>query len=532
MSALGEDTPQSRRKSNTRKRWIAPVIALAAAASLLLIAGCAAGPEHIQDASGTRIEEFMDQKLDFGACDPTIVSSQPQAVPQIIEAAKRADCAMLEVPLDYQNLGGDRIELALTRIVGSGADRSGSVVINPGGPGAPATTFAPLVAALWKSSPIGEKFDVVGFDPRGVGLSKPSIDCYTDKERDGSPPLSALGDWTKKTARGIVDKCAKGSGGEQLLAHLGTRDGARDLDVLRSALGDEKLTYAGVSYGSRLGTVYGEMFPKKVRALVLDGALDPLKDTEERRIQGSVGLQASFDRFADFCATQQDCPLGTDPAQATTAVQELLRPLLDEPLRTADGRDVTYIAAVEGVIYGLYSEGTWPAAIKGLTELQAGRPDALLAMRDVYYSRSATGEYGNNFEAGFAINCMDEERLSKSEMVSLGNKLNTVVPFIDPGTKPASLNGCADWPGKPTLGFPYATDIKGLPQVLVTSATGDPATPYDGAVSLAETIGARLLTVEANQHGTIFSGIPCVDKAVANYLVDLELPADGARCSL
>ena len=513
-------------------KWIRPAAAFAAAASLLFIAGCSTASPGDDGASGAGLEQFMTQELEFGACDPTIVSSQPPAVPQLVAAAERADCAMLEVPLDYEDLDGETIELALSRISASGEDPLGSVVVNPGGPGSQSTTFAPLLAALWEDGPIGARFDVVGFDPRGVGLSSPSVDCYTDEERDATEPMSALGAWTEESTRAIVEKCADGSGGEKMLAHLGTRDVARDLDVLRSALGDDKLTYAGLSYGSRLGTVYAEMFPDKVRALVLDGAVDPLKDSRERQIQQRAAIQASFERFAEYCATQEECPLGTDPTRASGAAQALLQPLVDEPLAATGGRELTFLAAGEGILYGLNSEALWPAAVNGLVELKAGRADALLAMRDTSYGRSETGEYSNGLEATFAINCIDEDRLSKKEMTDLGNELDELAPLLDPGTTPTSVHGCADWPGESTLGFPYGTDIEGLPEVLVTSATGDPATPHAGAISLATTLGARLLTVDANQHGTIASGIECVDDAVANYLVELELPDAGARCSL
>jgi pimeloyl-ACP methyl ester carboxylesterase len=515
--------------TDSRTPWLRRVVALAAGCSLVVVGSCTADPADGGSASRPGLGQFMGQTLRFGACDPSIVGSQPP-VPEIIEAAKRADCATLTVPLDYEDLDGRTIEVALSRIPGTGAGHSGSVVVNPGGPGSPATTFAPLVAALWKGGPVAEQFDIIGFDPRGVGLSSPSVDCYTDDERDADRPLSALGTWTKESTRAMVEKCAAGSGGEQVLAHLGTRDVARDLDVLRSALGDDKLTYAGVSYGSRLGSVYAEMFPDRVRALVLDGAVDPLRDTPGRQLQLSAGVQAAFERFAAFCATQKACPLGTDPAKATTAAQGLLRPLVTTPLRARDGRQLTFHAAGEGVLSGLYSQSSWPGVVTGLTELEAGRPDALLALRDGYYGRSATGEYADAFEATFAISCMDEQRLTTKEMTELGDAVDEAVPFLDSGASPATRHGCADWPGRPTLGFPYATDIAGLPTVLVTSATGDPVTPHAGGISLAETLGARLLTVDANEHGTVFTRIACVNAVVASYLVDLRLPREGARC--
>ncbi|MFJ2541459.1 alpha/beta hydrolase [Microbacterium sp. NPDC087589] len=523
---------RSRGKDGVRQRWRSAGIAAAATASVLVFAGCTtAAPDDQGDSTATGLEQYMEQKLAFGPCDPMIVGAQP-VVPEIIDAAESAECAMLTVPIDYEDAGGKTIELAVTRIAATGDDRIGSVVLNPGGPGAAATTFAPLVAALWTGGAVTERFDIVGFDPRGVGLSLPAVGCYTDEVRDADVPLSALGEWTEQSAREIVDKCADGTGSEEVLAHLGTRDTARDLDILRSALDDDKLTFAGVSYGTRLGAVYAEMFPQNVRALVLDGAVDPLKSSGERRIQLSEGLQASFQRFADYCATQVACPLGNDPTHATTEVQGLLQPLVDDPLTAADGREVGFLAAGEGIVAGLYAEASWPTILAGLSELKEGRPDALLALRDGYHGRSGSGEYTNSYEALFAINCLDEGRFTAEEMAQLGEDLNDAVPFLDPGTAPATQDGCEYWPAEPTLGEPYATDIDGLPEVLVVSATGDPVTPHEGGISLADTLGARLLTVDGNQHGTVISRDACVDGVVADYLVDLQLPDEGARCAL
>ncbi|WP_219817665.1 alpha/beta hydrolase [Microbacterium sp. Ru50] len=519
------------RMEGEKRRWRTSGIS-ATAASLLVLTGCAVGtPEGEPNAAEADLEQYLSQDLEFGPCDPTIVGSQPP-VPEIVAAAESAECSTLTVPLDYEDPDGETIQIAVSRVAAQGNDRIGSVVLNPGGPGGQATTFAPLVAALWNGTSIAERFDIIGFDPRGVGLSRPAVDCYTDEERDDDVTLSALGSWTPESAREIVDTCAGRTGSEELLAHLGTRDAARDMDILRSALGDEKLTFAGVSYGTRLGAVYAEMFPQNVRALVLDGAVDPLKNTRERRIQLSEGLQSAFQRFADYCAAQGACPLGDDPSEATRAAQALLQPLADSPLIASDGREVGFLAAGEGIVAGLYSEATWPAIAAALTELQAGRPDAVLALRDGYYGRSDSGAYTNSFEALFAINCLDEERFTSEEMTQLGEAINEAVPFLDPGTDPGTQDGCEYWPAQPSLGYPYATDTDGLPEVLVVSATGDPVTPHDGGISLAHTLGARLLTVEGNQHGTIISRSECIDEIVARYLVDLEPPARGATCTL
>lgn len=511
-----------------RKRSIS---ATAVAAVLLVLAGCAPGQSAPDDASTDGLASFLEQDLQFGACDPPM-QGPDVAAPQL----KASECATLEVPLDYAHPDGEAIDIAVLRVPATGKDRIGSVVVNPGGPGAPATSYAPILAAVWADSPVVERFDIVGFDPRGVGLSRPSIDCYSDTQRDDDALLSAIAGygvaWTKKSATDVATHCAAGSGGEKMISHIGTRDSARDMDVLRSALGDEKLSFVGTSYGTRLGAVYAEMFPDKVRALVLDGAVDPEKGTRDRYLQQAAGLQRSFEQVAAFCATQVACPLGQDPAQASTEAQKLLRPLIDNPILTAEGRTVTFLQASEGIIAGLYSEAQWPRIVSGLTELRDGRADELLALRDEYHGRSEAGVYPGMFEATFAINCMDEERLTPAEANATVSDGEEAAPFTDPGIALKTINGCAAWPSKPTLGFPYAADIQGLPQTLVLSVTGDPVTPHEGGINLAQVLDARLLTVEGEQHGTTLSRNPCIDGAVADYLIDLELPEGGARCTL
>jgi pimeloyl-ACP methyl ester carboxylesterase len=507
------------------------ISATAVAALLLVLAGCAPTRSAPGDPSADGLAPFREQDLRFGACDPPM-QGPDVAAPQV----KASQCATLEVPLDYAHPDEKAIDIAVLRVPATGKDRIGSVVINPGGPGAPATSFAPILAAVWAESPVVERFDIVGFDPRGVGLSRPSIDCYSDRQRDDDARLSAIAGygtaWTKKSATDVARQCAAGSGGTKMISHIGTRDSARDLDVLRSALGDKKLSFVGTSYGTRLGAVYAEMFPDKVRALVLDGAVDPTKGTRDRYLQQAAGLQRSFEQVAAFCATQVGCPLGSDPAHASTQAQKLLRPLIDNPIHAADGRTVTFLQASEGIVAGLYSEAQWPRIVTGLTELRDGRADELLALRDEYHGRTASGAYPGMFEATFAINCMDEQRLTPAEANVTVTEGEAAAPFTDPGVSLETINGCAGWPSKPTLGFPYATDIRGLPQTLVLSVTGDPVTPHEGGVALARVLDARLLTVEGEQHGTTLSRNSCIDGAVAAYLIDLKLPKDGARCTL
>lgn len=527
---------------NTRKPTLRSTVAVALVGLTAVLAGCSAvtpdagasdhrtgplssgpPPSGGTDAGLTR---FTEQALDFAACDPAVAGPGTEA----------SQCAMLEVPLDYTNLGGRTIKLGVLRVAATGKDRIGSVVVNPGGPGAPGTSFAPAVAKAWGKNPARERFDLVGLDPRGVGMSRPAIDCYTDKQRDDDAIVSGIPagglSWTGEATRTVLKQCAAGSGGAEVLAHLGTRDAARDLDVLRAVLGDNKLSFLGVSYGTRLGAIYAQMFPDKVRALVLDGAEDPRKDVTQRQVQLFGGLQRSFEQLAKFCAKQSKCPLGSDPTKATTVLQGLLQPLVNKPIQSADGRKVTFYKAIEGIIVGLYSEQAWPVVIASLAQLGKGRADMLLALRDVYNSRTAAGVYSNAAEATLAINCIDEKQLTAHEATALVNATNAAAPFMDPGIDVETHYGCEGWSQNSTLDFPYATNIHGLPKTLVISVTGDGLTPHEGGIALADALGARLLTVEGEQHGATLASNPCIDNIVANYLVNLKLPDSGTRCSL
>ncbi|MEV0385845.1 alpha/beta hydrolase [Nonomuraea sp. NPDC050643] len=516
-----------------RKR--SAVVMGAVALTLLLgaCAGQAAGAEQAAGRavpSGGGLDRFYGQKPVFKPCDPKL----PPGVPAV-----EAECARLKVPLDYRNPKGRQAELALLRVPARGKDPIGSLVLNPGGPGFPGTEHAALTAAVWAKSPITERFDLVGFDPRGVGASTPALDCYTDAERDLGAKISSipagLDDWTERETRRLLEQCAKRSGGEQVLAHVGTRDVARDMDVLRQALGDAKLSFAGTSYGTRLGAVYAEMFPKKVRALVLDGAMDPLAGTHERRIQQATGMQAAFERMAASCADKQkqDCPLGTDPKRATRAFQQLARPLVDKPARTSDGRGLTFEQAVEGVTAAMYLEAMWPTAIAGMAELKAGKGDTLLKLRDGYHGRTADGGYPDSLEATMTINCLDEERHTPKQETAMTRAWFKAAPFTDHGRPiKEARDGCEQWPVKPTLGYPYATNIKGLTDTLTVSVTGDAITPHEGGINLAKALGGSLLTVEGEQHGALLAGNACVNETVAAYLIDLKSPAEEARCKL
>jgi pimeloyl-ACP methyl ester carboxylesterase len=487
---------------------------------ILLLSGCLASPTSQPGVDS--LESFYEQELALEACE-TPARTAGVDVP--------GECGSVEVPLDYEHPGRGTAQIAVFRIPATGADAIGSLFINPGGPGLPGVGYSADVAHAWVDSPVTSRFDLVGFDPRGTGTSKPAIDCHTDGERDADVLAATL--LSLPDTRPLVDACADSVGGVDVLAHLGTRDAARDLDILRAVFGDDGLSYVGQSYGTRLGAVYAEMFPQKVRALVLDGAMDPHTTTSERRLVQWEGLQRGFDDLAEFCQAQVECPLGANAELATQAYQELVRPLLETPVPAGEGRELTYTAANDGVVTGLYSSAAWPAVLAGLAQLATGRGDILLGIRDFYHERSADGSYADSAEAAVAIDCLDEDRLSPKRQAELVTDTLAAAPFLDPGTPVTAVpDMCADWPVEPTLGFPYATDITGLPSTLTVSVTGDPVTPHEGGISLAKTLGGSLLTVEGAQHGSLIAGNECVDAAVVAYLVDLQTPPAGASCRL
>jgi pimeloyl-ACP methyl ester carboxylesterase len=482
-----------------------------------------------------RLDRFYAQPLTWSDCAPYATSEDARS----LLSTKGLQCARLTVPLDYAAPQGDTITLGVLRHKASG-DRIGALVLNPGGPGASGVVAAASLASQVSNSEIGRRFDLVGFDPRGIGASQPEVTCLTDKERDteraedldtdGSPAGVAK---EEAEAKDFAVKCAQRTEhGAAMLANLGTRDVARDMDVLRSALGEQKLTYLGYSYGTRIGYTYAEAFPNNVRAMILDGALDPNQDETDSLVAQGAGFGVAFTQFAAWCAPRADCALGTNPAGATKAFQDLVRPLIDNPVRLNDGRELTFDDATIGAIQALYSQQLWQPLNTGLNELKSGRGSTLMALADQYNERDSTGHYTNTQDAFTAIRCVDDPRVTnKTEILDAENRYDRVAPFLDDGRpNGAALDACAFWP-VPNTSEPHEPKVMGVPPVLVISTTNDPATPYEAGVNLAKAMNGALLTFEGTQHTVFLQGISCVDQAGTDYLVNGTLPPVGKRCA-
>lgn len=479
------------------------------------------------------LERYYGQSLEWGPCADYATTARTRAVYQ----NRRLECARLTVPVDYSEPQGTTITLGVLRKPASDpARRIGSLVVNPGGPGASGMTTAAGLTGAVAGNDLGRRFDLVGFDPRGIGASQPRVNCLTargrDAERldsDANTSPSAVAE-TERENRTYAAECARRSGTE-MLANMGTRDVAKDMDVLRSALGDEKLTYLGYSYGTRIGAEYAEQFPGNVRAMVLDGAIDPTQNTVQSMVAQAAGFQQAFDAFAAWCARQDSCGLGDDPTRAVEVYQRLTRPLVERSVPASQGRRLSYSDATTGTIQALYAESLWPRLNDSLLQLARGRGQILLGLADSYYGRTDDGRYSGITDAFDVVRCVDDPRVTdRARMREADRRYQQAAPFLDNGYPPSGArNPCAFWP-VPVTGDTVPPDPRKLPPTLVVSTTGDPATPYAAGVQLADTLGGRLLTFEGTQHTVFLQGNSCVDRAGIRYLVELRPPREGTRC--
>jgi len=477
------------------------------------------------------LARFYGQPLTWGPCAGFAPPGEPRRL--VDRAAFR--CTRLEVPLDYAKPDGTVITIAVLRRPADEPDRRiGALVINPGGPGGSGVITAALLTGRIAGTVLGDRFDLVGFDPRGVGASEPAVRCRTDAEFDldrADLDLDTSPDGVAQTRREDAEhaaRCAQRVGPE-FLAHVGTREVARDLDVLRSALGEPKLTYLGYSYGTLIGATYAGYFPANVRAMVLDGGYDPALDQTAGNVSQQAAFQAAFDAYATRCATRPTCPLGTDPAAATARVRALVAPLTAAPLPVG-GRVLAYGDALLGIYAALYNDDSWSGLDVALADFVEGDGTKLLALADNFLGRVGDG-YDNSLDAGIAVICVDHARLPDAAAgIEYDRRIRAAAPVFDDGrTAVDRLDMCGPWPAPPTRETLPAS-FPGLPTVLAIGTTGDPATPYHDGVTLAGILGARLLTYQGHQHTVFLDHNRCVDEAGTAYLVDDILPPEGTVC--
>jgi pimeloyl-ACP methyl ester carboxylesterase len=465
-------------------------------------------------APSPALADFYGQDLDWQACDDH-------------------ECATLTVPLDYAAPRGRTIELALLRVPAR-AERLGALVVNPGGPGAPGTDYA-AAASQVLGRPVLEHLDVVGFDPRGTGRSSP-IDCLSDEQLDTYLALDPSPDDAGERAALLDSLDAFGQGcvtsDPQLAAHVSTIEAARDMDVLRSALGRAQLDYLGASYGTELGATYAELFPEQVGRFVLDGAVDVSATSRELSLGQARGFETALRAYVENCVeTVDSCYLGDSVDGGIAAISDFLAEVDDQPIQTSDGRQLTVGTSFLGIVLPLYVRDYWYVLSASLRAAFGGNGAGLLALSDLYAARGPTGSYTDNrAEAILAINCLDD-------------------PFaIEPGRVAAELPAFRE--ASPTFGDvfawglvncrgqvaetteePLTIDGSGAAPIVVVGTTRDPATPYEWAQALADQLdSAVLVTRDGDGHTGYNVGNDCVDDAVEDYLLEGTVPDDGLTC--
>jgi pimeloyl-ACP methyl ester carboxylesterase len=495
-------------------------VAALVAVGVLVLAGCTAPREQTTVTSAPTaadvrgLDAIYAQQLDWQACG-------------------ELECATLVVPMDYAEPDGETIEIAVSRSTATG-DRIGSLLINPGGPGSSGIDALSSIALPRFGAEVVERYDVVGFDPRGVASSTP-VTCVDGPAMDR---ITAT-DFDFATDQGLAAaEAAYGELGAACLAntgpvleHVDTVSAARDMDVLRAVLGDETLNYVGYSYGTQLGATYAALFPEQVGRLVLDGALDPTLSAQELSEGQAGGFENALRAYVADCQAGADCPLSGSVDDGLAQVKAVLDRARRSPLPTGTDRPLTGALAFSGIALPLYDESSWSYLTAGLGAALDGDGSVLLQLADLYYDRAADGSYAtNSTQAFWSIGCADDRGTTDpAEMRAQAVQIEQVAPTVGYFFGYGGAI-CAQWP-VPEAGGLDDYSAAGAAPIVVIGTTNDPATPYQWAESLAETLDSgTLLTYEGEGHTAYGRSNACIAGAVDAYLLEGTVPADGTRC--
>ena len=495
------------------RRWSALVVAFAAAVAV----GCAEPPAQVLEP-------------DTGIGETNGLTPDPDA-PSIVWERNDdgVESGYLEVPIDYSDPEAGTLEIFVARRPAADPGRRiGSMLVNPGGPGFGGADYAAFAPQIFDTELL-ERFDIVGWDPRGTGLSAPSIDCIDDYDlyfASFDTAEDPAGE-SERLARAFVDGCFERSG--EILDHVGTNNAARDIDMIRRALGEDQISYFGFSYGSELGGVWTTLFPDTVRAAVFDGAADPTADALESSLQQIAGFESTLATFLAGCSARPTCRFHND-GDAEGAFSALMSELDASPIPSVAGRpDVGRGVATNGVIMAMYNESFWPQLERALADAQNGDGAGLLGLHDTYYQYEGDGRWGDELEAFQVISCADtDERPSVAEMQARTPLYHAAAPRLVPiDAEPGFF--CTFFP--PALD--PRVDITGTTEVpiVVIGATGDATTPLESTRAMAATLAdSRLVILESNNHGAYFTS-RCVRQIVVDYFVEGVVPDDGTVCT-
>lgn len=461
------------------------------------------------------LSRFYDQELQWRAC------------------REDAECTRVEVPLDYLRPEGRTIELSVIRVRADDQDdKVGSLLVNPGGPGASGVGYA-ASASYYFGEPVTDHFDVVGFDPRGVGESAP-IDCLSDEQLDtflaSEPDPDRPAEVAEAAAlmRQFGEGCLERSG--RLTRHVSTEEAARDMDIIRAALGQQRMLYFGASYGTFLGATYAELFPRRVGRMVFDAAIDPsVRMVEFTRTQAR-GFETALRSYVAGCLRSDGCPLDGDVDQGVGQVQDLLAQLDRDPLPTGTERELTEGLALYGIWAPLYNEASWPALDTALGAALDGDGSVLLQLADGYVGRGPDGYADNSFEALYAVNCLDRDTwIEPREVDRWARRMERVSPTFG-RVMAFGMTSCGSWSvhsGKQ----PQELRAEGSEPIMVVGTSRDPATPLEWSEGLAAQLDAGVLVRrDGDGHTGYNAGNECVDDVVEAYLIAGEVPRRTVSC--
>jgi pimeloyl-ACP methyl ester carboxylesterase len=450
------------------------------------------------------------------------------------EVGEPLDCTTLAVPLDYDDPSGPTIELALIRYPAQPAIREGAILLNPGGPGGSGIDFAAAAAeALNFEMGLGGRFDIIGFDPRGVDRSG-GIDCIDDDAVEAMLYTDDTPDDAIESAASVAQQMMFGHACRQLygdtLRHYSTENTARDMDSIRAALGDEQLSYVGISYGTYLGGVYATLFPERVRAMVLDSAYEPSGDSEyDQWVTQLVGFEEAFANWAAWCEEGTECDFADVDVGARW--DTLIAALEANPAKSDGGRPVNHVAMETATVSALYSEIAWPALASALAEAEGGDGTALLALADSYNGRSPDGTYASIRQSGPVIRCASGiDQAVPADPAALLAELRRVAPRFSRGYDLTDFRDmCRDLLDEDVQAI--TPSYSGPAPIVVVGGLNDPATPFRWAEELAAQLGPNVSLVRfaGEGHGQILSS-SCVTDAEASVIRDLRLPATGTTC--
>jgi pimeloyl-ACP methyl ester carboxylesterase len=501
------------------------------AASAVLVTSCSAG------------QDTVAQKESAPRPSDTSVGANPTPTPTKNLNWKRCkgeltslaglQCATLQVPIDPKKPSGRTLDLALARkpATGPASQRIGSLVMKPGGPGASGLEFLANASSGFPEE-LAQRFDLVSFDPRGVGESDP-VRCLDDAQKDQQLTGDLSPDTPEEKARAAADQTELRTGCQRrnpdLVTHMSTADVAADLEQIREAVGDDQLNYVGFSYGTAIGAAYATAYPTKVRAMVLDGSVSPSTTPADKALVQATGFERTLGSFVAACNADPKCALAPDTAGAITQVRSSLE---TDPVVVKDSSGERTLGPDLfdfGLATALYDNSTWGPTAQAIKDIRTGGAATILALVDRQTGRQPDGTFNNSSDAQSMVNCADtKDRPTQAEADAAEARIIAAAPTFGPllGT---GLTTCNDWP---VAANPVPVpDAAAAAPILVVGTVGDPATPYEWAQQMAAALKSGvLLTYEGDGHTAFLRGGPCIDDAVVAYLVDLKVPATGTRC--